>query len=232
MQKFLFTALLAPFGAYGALAADLGKPPHIVDVPASFTWNGAYFGAHGGYSNYKAAWAFDPAFALATSDPRFGGALVGVHAGVQHQFKSNFVFGLEIDLQRHFADDSASIASFGVVVPITLETSLNWMGSARFRAGYAMDRWMPYVTGGVAIADYDVIGSIVPFLESAPHSELAVGWTAGVGAEYAMTDNVLLRGEYRYGDFGSVKHSALGLPDAYRLDTHQFTLSMNYKLPQ
>lgn len=30
-----------------------------------------------------------------------------------------------------------------------------------------------------------------------------IGWTIGAGAEYAVTDRVTLRGEYRFSDYGS-----------------------------
>lgn len=229
MHRLLLSILFVPVGAWGALAADRVEAAHRADRAESFSWSGGYVGVHGGYGWAKGAWEFDPAFALGTSDPRFGGFFIGAHAGAQHQFENNVVLGLEMDIRKYEADSSDTIVSFGEVVPIALETQLNWAASARLRAGYALDRWMPYVTGGVAIADYDAVGSVVPFSVATPDSELAIGWTAGAGAEYALTDNVLLRGEYRYSDFGTDDRSALGLPDSYRLSTHEVTLGVSYK---
>ena len=67
-----------------------------------------------------------------------------------------------------------------------------------------MDRFMPYVAGGVSSAkyqfdlDHDGTGNM-DFEEE----RRLTGWNIGVGAEYAVTNNLLVRAEYRYTDFGS-----------------------------
>lgn len=55
-------------------------------------------------------------------------------------------------------------------------------GTVRGRLGYAWERVLPYVTGGLAVVDSDT------------------GWTAGAGVEVAVSDNVSLRGEYLHFD--------------------------------
>ena len=37
------------------------------------------------------------------------------------------------------------------------------------------------------------------------NSEVLPGWTVGGGLEWKLLPNIILRGEYRYADFGSVK---------------------------
>ena len=73
-------------------------------------------------------------------------------------------------------------------------------GSVRGRAGVAFDRLLLYATGGVAFAD---ISSSVDFINDATFQHTRVGYTVGGGVEYALLNNVALRVEYRYSDFGS-----------------------------
>ncbi|MGX9117301.1 outer membrane protein [Mesorhizobium sp. BHbsci] len=40
-------------------------------------------------------------------------------------------------------------------------------------------------------------------------SDTETGWTAGAGAEYAFTDNLTARVEYRYADFGDLTNTHL-----------------------
>jgi outer membrane immunogenic protein len=77
----------------------------------------------------------------------------------------------------------------------------NWLASVRARLGYAVDDVLFYGTAGWAISNIDY-GVTVPsdtFSDSLTHN----GWTAGAGAELAVTDQLTARLEYRYTDFGA-----------------------------
>jgi outer membrane immunogenic protein len=65
--------------------------------------------------------------------------------------------------------------------------------------GYAAGQFMPFVTGGLAIGRYEI--SETPF---SPYtkSKTYTGWTLGAGADYAVTNHILLRAAYRYTDYG------------------------------
>ncbi len=77
-------------------------------------------------------------------------------------------------------------------------------GSAGLRAGFAADRFLPYVTGGVAYAQYDATYS-EPDNDDAPRSDEGnlIGWTVGAGLDNAVSDSVIIGAEYRYTDYGS-----------------------------
>ncbi len=98
------------------------------------------------------------------------------------------------------------------------------MASIRARVGYAVwDRVMLYGTGGVAFADARVtatdtilippgLGAAAPFANIGPLSasvgtatetRTLVGWTAGGGADWAVTNNIVLGFLYRHSEFGS-----------------------------
>jgi outer membrane immunogenic protein len=138
----------------------------------------------------------------------------GGHVGYNHQFDGGFVFGAEMDIG--FGGTSEGSFTYGGNFPFDpdfeygpdedamgqIDVGLN--GSARLRAGFAVDRWLPYVTGGVAYAAYDATYS-QPDDDRAPRSGSGslIGWTLGAGMDYAVTDNIIIGAEYRYTDYGS-----------------------------
>ena len=98
-----------------------------------------------------------------------------------------------------------------------------------------MDRWLPYIAGGFAFADYDVTitsGGVPIPVPGYGFEETSVGWTLGGGVEYAFTDNLIFRAEYRYSDFGSDDPHSLvlaPLPQDFEIDSHDVSLGVSYK---
>ena len=87
--------------------------------------------------------------------------------------------------------------------PTGCETRNNWLGTVRGRVGYAFDRVMPYVTGGLAVGD---IEANQPGFAGV--SDTNVGWTVGGGIEAAIASNWTAKLEYLYVDLGDVSCSA------------------------
>ena len=221
--KFAFLASLAT--ATPALAADFSPQP---TEPVAYNWTGIYVGAQAGYawgnSTYDGAGSpAGPPFISTSLDPKggFGGAYVGYN----YQFNGNYVVGVEAD--ANFADVKGD-NTFAVFPGVVASGDLKWFGSARLRAGYAFDRFLPFVTGGLAIGHYS--GTENGALEN---SENMVGWTAGAGLEYAVTDNLIARVEYRYADYGRKSQSApFNFPtEQARLDltTNDVRVGLSYK---
>ena len=105
----------------------------------SITGPDAYVGLYGGYG-----WGhsdFSEPFAGSTN---LSGGLVGGTLGYNWQV-GQAVIGLETDLGWSSIRGSASCGA-----GFNCETRNNWLGTTRVRLGYAADRFMPYVTGGVA----------------------------------------------------------------------------------
>lgn len=156
MSRFLasLSALALLTGA--AAAADLPAP---VMAPAPM------------YSPTPIAYNWSGFYVGAHGGYGFGGGafddgfVIGGHIGVNWQY-NNFVLGAEGD---------GSFVDWG---------NTDAVGTARLRAGFALDRMMIYGTGGVALQDFN-----------------DVGWTAGGGVEYALTDNVSAGVEYLHYDF-------------------------------
>ena len=125
--------------------------------------------------------------------------------------------------------DSASIFDdAGVDTGVELESKLRWSGAVRARAGYAVDRFLPYIAGGVAFGS--VKNTLDNGVDSVSQSKTLTGWTAGAGIDYAATDNVIVRLEYRYTDYGN-KDFDFGGPVSIRdkFKTNEVRLGVAYK---
>jgi outer membrane immunogenic protein len=207
-----------------ALAADIARrpapPPVAVKAPPLpvFDWSGFYVGVHGGYAWGDASINY-PGFPSNKFDAN--GWLLGGLVGVNYQVGQT-VFGVEADINW------ADINGGTTCVPVgACEVSNSWLGTARARLGYAIDRFMPYVTGGVAFGDVE---ANVPGFGRA--SDTRVGWTAGVGVEYAFAPNWSWKTEYLFVDLGKFDCGlpcGVGSPTNVKFDTHIVRTGVNVK---
>lgn len=205
------TALTTALVAAPAMAADLsrGVAPAPVMAPATvvdygFNWTGGYVGANVGYR-----WVDSSADAGGFhGNLDSGSAFGGLQAGYNWQV-NQFVFGLETDFG--YGSSSKYDNYFG--------TRATWEGTTRARAGVAFDRFLVYGTAGVAYADFKTTNL------TASSSDWQVGWAAGGGLEYAVTNNVSLKGEYLYTDYGSDTVNGA----KYDLSNSLVRLGVNYK---
>ena len=171
-----------------------------------------------------------------TSDSNLEGGVFGGQIGYNWQF-SNWVFGLETDAQWSGQRGSATAvcgatsaviagpclpgltfvpaAAIGTVA--TLEQKLEWFGTFRGRAGFAvMPSVLLYATGGAAygsiktnlgLAGFTPNGTPVAIAGSS--SDTRLGWTVGGGIEGKFAPNWSAKVEYLYMDLGSVSSTAV-----------------------
>ncbi|MDQ0419146.1 outer membrane immunogenic protein [Peteryoungia aggregata LMG 23059] len=188
MQRILLLGVLAGLGlAGGAQAADAvsapAEPPPMAEEVSTWSWAGGYAGVQGGYG-----WGDTTLSQGGTGgDVDFDGGRFGGFAGYNWTAGSSFVVGLEADLAYDWNEYSAGTE--------TLKTTVQ--GGLRARAGYAVDRALFYAAGGWTATQlkYEDTGVDI--------SETLNGWTIGAGLDYALTDRIFARGEYRYNDYGS-----------------------------
>jgi outer membrane immunogenic protein len=188
------TALVLGFSS-AAFAADAIVEEAVTVVPG-FTWTGGYIGGQVGY-----AWGDGHAEDTGGSntDPDPDGFIGGVYVGYNHQLSNNIVIGGELDVVYADVDGTAGVFDDdGIPEGVDFTQELKWSGAARVRLGYAVDRFLPYVAGGVAFGEIGGGngGNTDEFKDT------YTGWTIGVGTEYAFTDNMIGRVESRYTDFG------------------------------
>jgi outer membrane immunogenic protein len=236
IKHALGLAFVAAFGLEStAHAADLTVVTEDVVIAAPvFSWTGFYAGVHAGYG-----WAnLDNDLTDAYGDGNkpdgfFGGGQVGYN----YQLSNQIVLGVEADAAfADFKDDSAADGPDGGV--FTAYTKITALGTVRARAGYAIDRFLPYVTGGFAWANaksgLDVSGypDIPNF--GAGDSQFHTGWTVGAGLEYAVTNNITAKVEYLYADLGSQEYDVEAFGPGSRLNADLSSLQtvkfgLNYK---
>jgi outer membrane immunogenic protein len=203
IMKILFAAITA-LGLVGgsALAADLpAKAPITKAPPTYYNWAGFYIGGLATYgwadSVHCDAGACDPGIVF----PAFNmnGWLGGVTAGYNFQ-SASWVFGIEADWSWGRVDGSSGdTVDFGCG---RCRTSVDSIGTVRARLGYAFDRFLPYVTAGVAFTEYRAsVGDPIDQEDSRTRAT----FTGGGGFEYAFYGNWSAKAEYLFihkaGDF-------------------------------
>ena len=215
------TLLLSGTAAH---AADLNwnsSPSSIYSATPASDWTGFYAGINAGYG-----------WGNLTRDPVAGGPNIenntdGFQFGGQAGYNMDmggFVLGAEADLQwtnLGYSEDIAGIGSF--------ESSMDFYGPIRGRAGITFGAVMPYVTGGFAAgrgsASITDPGNVVTS-QSANH----VGWTVGAGLEAKATDNITFKAEYLYTNLGTQNYNGLAIGNTDI--THNFSVvraGINYK---
>ena len=198
MRKLIVYALMLSALPGFASAADIINP-EPAPAPVAFgtperTWSGIYLGVLLGYT-------------IGESDVSGGGSVDvdgidgGVYAGYNYQ-TDNWVAGVEADALLSGVEGSSG----GVNVEQT------WSGSLRVRAGYSLQSFLLYGTGGLALTEVEASSG------GASDSNTHLGWTLGAGIEGMITDNVTARVEYRYTDYED-KTFNLGAPTGADLNT-------------
>jgi outer membrane immunogenic protein len=237
IKLFIAASVIALAAATSARAADVVAPqepaPPEPVAAQGFSWTGAYLGGQVGYGWAKSKFwsAYD---ALDDADLKPKGFLGGVFAGYNWQAGNDFVVGVDGDFnyarvkKSDYGFDEEDNTGGG------WETKLTWGGAVRARAGYAVDRFLPYIAGGVAFGQVkhslDLIDPAIP--GGGAHENFRkthVGWTAGAGVDYAATDNIFLRLEYRYTDLGDKSYTLIGESFKSNFKMHEVRLGVAYK---
>lgn len=181
MKPILLAAIGLVAISTAATAADT-----VDEGAAAYSWSGVYVGAAAGLNRLSLQ---DQTF----DDQRYsdGGFAGAIYAGYNHQM-GNLVLGVEADLKYSSAEVPED--------PAVITYDSKWGASLRARAGYSIGNIMPYLTGGLAVASFE-----------GDHSDdgtnlakkTVTGYAVGGGIEWAATQNLLVRAEYIYSDYGT-----------------------------
>jgi outer membrane immunogenic protein len=211
MKKFAITLCALMLGTVtAASAADLpvrtySKAPSL-PVVAAYDWSGFYIGVNGGGGGGQNCFHYIRVDG-GCHNPH--GGLAGGQVGYNWQL-SNVVLGLEFS--GDWADLTGShVRPFGPWGTMHSHVSGIYMGTAR--AGYAWDRTLLYIKGGVAWVDADyhltcngVVGGgiCLPVGATAERSSVTrIGGVVGAGLEYAVSKNLILGVEGDYLPLGT-----------------------------
>jgi outer membrane immunogenic protein len=221
MKRMIFAGLglLALAGA--ATAADM-TPRYPQQQPylkgplysPAFTWTGFYLGLNGGGGWGTSRWD-------RTGDLDLSGGVIGGTAGFNWQ-TGQVVIGIEGD-----ADWSGVSGTTTTFCPAGCSTRNDWLGTVRGRLGYSFDRFLPYITGGVAAGD---IRTTTPGFAGATQTNL--GWTLGAGVEVAIAGNWSAKAEYLHvdlGNFNCALSCGLVTPDNVSFRANLLRGGVNYR---
>jgi outer membrane immunogenic protein len=252
MKKFLLASSALMFAGPG-LAADLParmsvKAPVVAAIP--YTWTGCYVGAHAGYGWGRTDFGDTLNNFIAppatTARARTEGAVAGGQIGCNYQFASNWVVGIEGEYS--WANIRGDVPPGDLFFAgKNLRSQTDALASVTGRIGYSWDRVLFYGKGGGAWANdrynlHQPEFPIPPF-GTIPADDFTnrtgrVGWTLGVGAEWAFAENWSAKVEYNHYDFGS---RSLNLTDPaglifptdvrQRIDTVKFGINYRFWSP-
>lgn len=178
----------------------------------------------------------DAVTAASFSERAFSGAVFAGY-GVQ---RGNLYLGLETSANSLDFDASRSAGAVYLSNPAgafrhRLSVDADWQATLRGRLGWAEQRWLAYVTGGVAVTQLRLDAAFNDnFLGAgaagrASEKQTRMGWVLGVGGEYALADAWRLRGEYLYADYGKVDTAAVVSNPAFPLFENRLESSADFR---
>lgn len=236
--------------AFAADAIVSAPEPAPVQDYATFNWTGGYIGVHAGYGWGKT----NDVNNAGSPEKKMKGGLGGIQAGYNYQFDNNVVLGAEADLsfgsiKKNWVEATDGTDTFAYNSSYYTQDKIGTHGTVRARLGYAADRFLPYVTGGLAIGETKhTLGctGVKPIAAGACQtqaqkfensaSSTSVGYSVGGGLEYAVTNNWTLKAEYLYSNFGkkNVTISDPNFPSAksdrrFKTDLSEVRVGVNYK---
>jgi outer membrane immunogenic protein len=246
MKKTALTVtILSVLGtlAYAGSAEPSGKEMKQVapPPPSCFDWSGPYVGLFGGYKFS----VVDPDLDLVGDWEQSGlrdfrqrvdsagsqdldndGGELGGLVGYNWQFGC-WVFGVEAAggyLWARDSNNSGTIFSDTEFDNAQVRTSFktHYLFTFAPRFGYAFGKWLPYVTGGLAVGDLDFSQHVdLTFpnegrvaSEGGSDRETNAGWMVGGGLQYALCGHWSIRAQYQYIDLGS-RHFNSDFPDGF-----------------
>jgi outer membrane immunogenic protein len=238
--RSLLGAVVLSIASGSSVFAAAKVPPVYAAQP--YDWSGFYVGGNiGGHGSEDT----DPAFlaantnysltlpallnqlAPATYDP--SGLAAGFHVGYNWQM-TNLVYGIEGDFD--WLNGTANRNSLtpvplnpGQFFQFTDSASDRWMSTLRARLGWDADHFLLYVTGGVALSDWQLDHTFINqpqpsagLLGTANSSVLRIGETVGGGVEFALNPNWIIRAEYLYASFGTAHNYLNAVSPTFAFD--------------
>lgn len=189
---------------------------YAMEANSSNGYSGTYLGVLTGYSWVDMHYS-EPGYPNYGLDPDFDGFVGGIYLGYNYRM-DNTIYGIETDLV--FGDLSKGAEKNNQYNDYSA-FDIDWNAHVRAKAGLIFNNTLLYVAGGLALADLTVDDKDPGWgKDDATHT----GWTIGAGIEYMMTDNLLLRFEYLYDDYGSEKYTIKGGNYSYDAKVKDFTV--------
>ncbi|MGB8630155.1 MAG: outer membrane beta-barrel protein [Xanthobacteraceae bacterium] len=239
-------AILAFMPALAARAADIAVPaPTYYPAylpPALYNWTGVYFGGNvgGGILTDSVSQNGTAPFNLAGSgNLRPAGVLGGAQLGANYEF-APWVVGAEVSWTDSGISGSTlipcSTSCLSATPPILQERATShalWFATATGRFGYAANDWLFYGKAGGAWMHVsytqDYLTAVGVTASSQTISADRAGFTAGVGVEYGMTENLSGKIEFDFYDFGTQNYNFVQTPVSVQSNMYALIVGLNYR---
>jgi outer membrane immunogenic protein len=238
--------------ATAASAADLPVPaaaPPVAYRPAIYDWTGVYVGGQVG------AGMMNDTFAQTTTTPLFNAGATtktnpwsvvgGPEAGVNIEF-APVVIGIEGSWTASYLSGTQVQPSLSPGASVYTTSASHWFATATGRIGYAANDILFYLKGGAAwmrvtytqeplsAGGFNTVQSI---------NDTRSGFTVGGGFEYGLNENLSLKVEYDFFDFGTKSYNfnnlsflpfggaltAVALPVSVKSYASLLTAGVNYR---
>ncbi len=206
--------LVASFLPMHARSADLPDMPGLYSPqgPAhQLRWEGGYVGAQIGGGHL-----FGEVKASGSKDYVKGGAAGGVYAGYNWQM-SRAVLGLEGDFIDLGHKKTFNHATLG-----TVKARNNWSAGLKARVGLPIDRFMPYLSAGVSLADFELSAN------GTKKDSTNLSLNFGAGVEYAMSDKIHLRADYSINGVNDMRKNFGGTSVKSEAGSHRLMVGVSY----
>jgi outer membrane immunogenic protein len=219
MKRLAFAAVLAFIGGQ-ALAADLPPPPPMPRAPATYlpvappyNWTGFYIGGNLG-AGWTTAGSLSDTFGSTFTSNNNAQFLGGGQVGVNYEFWGGVVIGAEA-MFDWLPNNSNTITATNLCCG-TASANINsrWLTTATGKLGYAWDRVLLYGKGGgawVGASNSSLTVNGMPASFSSTNNN-NIGWTAGLGVEWAFWGNWSARAEWDYIRLNNQSFTVAGIP--------------------
>src|SRR5690349_5849346 len=209
------TASALSFGASMLIASAALADGYVLSygpVPG-FSWTGLYIGGGGGY-----AWGSGltdmnvSGFFNQRATPDLSSGIFSGHIGLNYQMgflvvgaEAQILSGVSGSENAPFVGCTVGGVQCLVRGTVDVEDTVVLKG----RLGVAFNRWLPYVTGGIASGDISSRFRDINFnggTNVVHDTERHSGWTVGGGTDFALTRNWILGVEYEHITFDDGIH--------------------------
>jgi outer membrane immunogenic protein len=209
MKATLLGGAAASLLTISAFAADLGVrpgPPQPAIPP--FTWTSCYAGVQAGAGWGKkdltdTVGVFSGITGYSSASVDVSGYMVGGQIGCDYQFAPTWVVGIEGAATGGNISKTTNFAVPSISDTASFRSTTDFLASITGRIGYALDRWMLYGKGGVALVGDRYHADDLAGIYFYDATENRIGWTAGAGLEWAFTPEWWVKLEYDYYGFGT-----------------------------
>ena len=235
-----------------AFAADLPLPGPAPVAPAYrpviYDWSGIYVGGLVGAGMMNDTFTQTTTTALLTAGSATKtnpwGLIGGPEAGINVEF-APVVIGIEGTWTASSFTGTQVTPSLLPTISVNDTSASHWYATATGRIGYAANDILFYVKGGAAWmrATYTEQTAAGGIMAMQSINDTRSGFTVGGGFEYGLNENLSLKLEYDFLDFGTKTYSfnnlsytpfggaltAVALPAAVKSMTNIVSLGVNYR---